>query len=71
MTAAMQRFRFLVKSTLFSTRVRSPTEEIMPYRTIQAPPSTQLGTVSTTPMTLPRKETRMAMQAATRREAGL
>ena len=29
-TAAMQRLRFLVKSTWFSTSVRRPTEAIMP-----------------------------------------
>ena len=71
MTAAMQRLRFLVKSTLFSTRVRRPTEEIIPYSTMQAPPSTQVGTASITPMALPRKETAMAIRAASRREAGL
>ena len=71
MTAAMQRLRFLVKSTWFSTRVRGPTEAIMPYRTMQAPPSTGVGMVSIAPIPLPKKLIRMAMTAAMRSVTGL
>ena len=71
MTAAMHRLRFLVKSTWFSTSVLRPTEAIMPYSTMHAPPSTQLGTDCMTPMAFPKKLTTMATMAATRREAGL
>ena len=45
MTAAMIRLRELVKSTLFSTTLRTPMAEIMPYSTKLMPPTMPEGIV--------------------------
>ena len=43
MTAAMIRLRELVKSTRFSTTLRTPMAEIMPYRMKDTPPMMAVG----------------------------
>ena len=47
-TAAMIRFRELVKSTRFSTTLRTPMAEIMPYRMKLTPPTMAAGMAFTT-----------------------
>ena len=58
--------RLLVKSTWFSTTLRTPTAEIMPYSTMDTPPMVAVGMADTRAANLGEKESRMARLAAMR-----
>ena len=66
MTAAIIRLRLWVKSTLFSTTLRIPIAEIMPYSMKETPPMIAEGTVSMAAPNFGKKESRMATSAAMR-----
>ena len=66
----MIRLRLLVKSTRFSTTLRTPMAEIMPYRIKEMPPTMAEGTVLIAAPSLGQKLIRMAKQAAIRMTSG-
>ena len=70
MTAAMMRLRELVKSTLFSTTLRTPMAEIMPYSTKLMPPTMPEGMVLMTASNLGQKLSTSANTAAMRMTSG-
>ena len=70
MTAAMMRLRLLVKSTLFSTRLRMPMAEIMPYRMKEMPPMMAEGMAPMKLDTTGKKEITIAKMAARRMTRG-
>ena len=70
MTAAMIRLRELVKSTLFSTTLRTPMAEIMPYSTKLIPPTIPAGIVLMTASNFGQKLRTMANTAAMRMTRG-
>ena len=69
-TAAMMRFRDLVRSTLFSTTFRTPTAEIIPYRMKLTPPTMAVGMEFTRASNLGEKDRMMAYRAARRMTRG-
>ena len=70
MMAAMMTLRELVKSTLFSTTLRTPMAEIMPYRIMLTPPMVARGMAVTRAPNLGEKESRTARPAAMRMTRG-
>ena len=66
MSAATSTLRLFMKSTLFSTRLRTPTAEIMPYKTSDTPPMTQAGMASITAANFGQNEKQIANTAAMR-----
>ena len=70
MTAAMIRLRELVKSTLFSTTLRTPMAEIIPYSTKLMPPTMPVGMVLMTASNLGLKLSTTANTAAMRMTSG-
>ena len=70
MTAAMMRLRDLVRSTLFSTTLRTPTAEIIPYSTKLTPPTMAVGMELTSASNLGEKLRMMAYSAARRMTRG-
>ena len=70
MTAATIRLRLLVKSTRFSTTLRTPIAEIIPYSTKLIPPMMPVGMVLMTASNLGLKLRMMASTAAMRMTRG-
>ena len=66
----MMVFLGLEKSTLFSTTLRIPMAEIMPYSTKEIPPTMAAGIESISAANLGEKENRMAKYAAIRMTLG-
>ena len=69
-TAAMMRLRDLVRSTLFSTTLRTPIAEIIPYSMKLTPPMMEAGMVLMTAETFGMKLRRIAKTAAMRMTRG-
>ena len=68
--AATRTLRVLEKSTWLSTRLRTPTAEIMPYSTRLTPPTTEAGMAPMSAANLGLKLNTMAKQAARRTTRG-
>ena len=66
----MMMLRVLEKSTLFSTTLRTPTAEIMPYSTRDTPPIVAVGMAETRAENFGQNDTTMANTAAMRMTAG-
>ena len=66
----MIRLRELVKSTLFSTTLRTPMAEIMPYNTKLMPPTMPVGMVLMMASNLGQKLSTSAKTAAMRMTRG-
>ena len=60
----MIRFRFILKSTLFSISILKPLEAIIPNNKIETPPITGVGIVLNNAETLPQNPNKIAKQAA-------
>ena len=65
-TAVMNRFRLSDKSTLFSPKIRIPTEAIIPNKMMDTPPITGAGIVRISAPNFPISPIRIATQAAIR-----
>ena len=70
MSAVISTLRLFMKSTWFSTRLRMPTAEIMPYSTSDTPPMTQAGMAAMTAANFGQNENAMANSAARRMTRG-
>ena len=70
MRAAISMLRPLPRSTWLSTRLRTPTADIIPYRMNETPPMVAAGIVPMNAENLGQNETSIAMQAAMRMTRG-
>ena len=69
-SAVISTLRLFIKSTWFSTKLRIPTAEIMPYSTIDTPPTTQAGITSISAINFGQNENNTANSAAMRTTRG-
>ena len=70
MSAVISTLRLSMKSTWFSTRLRMPTAEIMPYSTSDTPPITHAGMQEMTAANFGQNDSKMANPAAMRTTRG-